>query len=205
MEKAKKIVTTVLAVLGVLFVLIIVIGVLMGDDDSKQDTAKQEQTSEKPEKEKAKKENKKKEETKTEKKKNTKVEDQEEKKKNDNVFECEYDDTRLEYDEVTITEDDLGGKVLVIYFNFTNNSDENKTFMTTYTVRAFQNGVEMNDNYFHVGQETRNASSEVQPGASVRVAKSYEYTGDKSTITVEGEPWISLGEKKLIHFDLSFK
>ncbi len=200
MEKVKKIATTVLAVLGILFVLIIVIGVLAGKDDSDKDKAKQEQTTEKSKKEKDVKE-----EKKTEKKKNTQVEDQEEKKKNDNVFECEYDDTKLEYDEVTITDNDLGGKVLVIYFNFTNNSNENKSFMTTYTVRAFQNGVEMNDNYFHVGQETRNASSEVQPGATVRVAESYEYTGDKSTITVEGEPWISLGEKKLIHFDLNFK
>ena len=200
MEKVKKIATTVLAVLGILFVLIIVIGVLAGKDDSDKDKAKQEQTTEKSKKEKDVKE-----EKKTEKKKKKKVEDQEEKKKNDNVFECEYDDTKLEYDEVTITDNDLGGKVLVIYFNFTNNSNENKSFMTTYTVRAFQNGVEMNDNYFHVGQETRNASSEVQPGASVRVAESYEYTGDKSTITVEGEPWISLGEKKLIHFDLNFK
>jgi flagellar biosynthesis component FlhA len=200
MEKVKKIATTVLTVLGILFVLIIVIGVLAGKDDSDKDKAKQEQTTEKSKKEKDVKE-----EKKTEKKKNTQVEDQEEKKKNDNVFECEYDDTKLEYDEVTITDNDLGGKVLVIYFNFTNNSNENKSFMTTYTVRAFQNGVEMNDNYFHVGQETRNASSEVQPGATVRVAESYEYTGDKSTITVEGEPWISLGEKKLIHFDLNFK
>ena len=139
------------------------------------------------------------------KKKDTTIKDKTKKDSEDNVFECEYNDTILEYKECNITEDDLGSKVFVLYFDFTNNSNENKAFDTTYSLKPFQNGIEMEDTYVHVGQETRNASADIQPGNTVTVAEAFEYSGDKSKIDVEVQPWVSLTENKLIHFTLKFK
>ena len=118
--------------------------------------------------------------------------------------ECEYGDTTLKYVESKITKDDLDNDVLVLYFDFTNNSKDNKAYLYTYTTKVFQNGVELENNYFHVGQETRNADLEIQPGTTVRVASSYTFKGDRSTATVEVEPWISLGSDKLMNFTLEF-
>lgn len=127
-----------------------------------------------------------------------------EKKKETNSRECEYGDTTLKYLESKVTKDDLDNDVLVLYFEFTNNSNENKSYMYTYTTKVFQNGVELENNYIHVGDETRNASLEVQPGTTVKVADSYEFKGNHSTITVEVEPWVSLTDEKLIKFDITF-
>lgn len=125
-------------------------------------------------------------------------------KKKSSATECEYGDTTLKYLESKVTKDDLDNDVLVLYFEFTNNSNENKSYMYTYTTKVFQNGVELENNYVHVGEETRNAGLEIQPGTTVRVADSFEFKGDSSTVTVEVEPWVSITDEKLMNFTLDF-
>lgn len=126
-------------------------------------------------------------------------------KKNDKeVMECEYDGTILKYKECKVTKDAFDDDALVLYFEFTNNSNENKSYLYTYTTKAFQHGVEIESSYAHVGQETRNAELEIQPGTSVIVATAHQYTGDDSEVTVEVEPWVSFTDKKLMHFKLNF-
>ena len=127
-----------------------------------------------------------------------------EKKEVKSDTECEYGDTILKYRECKIAKDDLDNDVLILYFDFINNSDENKSYLYTYTTKVFQNGVELEESMIHAGQETRNASLEIQPGASVVVADSYNFSGDESTATVEVEPWVSFSDDKLMKFDLTF-
>ena len=105
-------------------------------------------------------------------------------------LECDYQDTHLKYLKHEIATNAAGEKCLVVYFDFTNNSSDNKQFWTTYSTTAFQNGVELDTSYFNVNDYTKNYSREIQPGTTITVATDYKIGSDSSTVTVQVTPFI---------------
>lgn len=113
-----------------------------------------------------------------------------------------YEKMDVEFIEYKIEDNAWGEKCLVVYFDFTNNSKENQTFIYAFTVKAFQNGVEMDLSTGHVNDETKNHGKEMQPGTTVTVAVAFYIEDEKSAVDIEVEPWISFANKKLFEKEL---
>lgn len=114
----------------------------------------------------------------------------------------EKSETNLDYVGCEIIEDDYHGKVFIAYFDFENVSNENKEFLYTYTVKAFQKGVEMETAIFTENDYYDNACKEIQPNTKIKVAKPFEYKDEESPIILEVYPWISFDDKKLMEIEI---
>nr|DAK00708.1 MAG TPA: protein of unknown function (DUF5067) [Caudoviricetes sp.] len=111
-----------------------------------------------------------------------------------------YDDTTLKYLKHEIITDSNNREVVVVYFDFANNSKDNEAFVYNYNVTCFQNGKELDYPLasFDV-DEYNNAARELQTGANITVARIY-ILEDKSDIDLEVTPWGS--SKKLMKLTL---
>lgn len=116
-----------------------------------------------------------------------------------------YDKMDVKFIEHKVENDMSGTQCLVLYFDFTNNSEENKTFFTSFDVKAFQNGVSLDESFIHVNEETKNHGREIQPGTTVRVAEAFVLSESKDTIDIEIEPYISFLKKSLLEFEVNLE
>lgn len=108
----------------------------------------------------------------------------------------DYDVAILEARKATDYE---GKPAIIIGYRFTNNSDENQTFMVSIDSKAFQNGVQletaiMNDETYNV----EDIMKEVQPGGTLEVEKAYVLQDETNEVTAEASELISLSKEKLI-------
>lgn len=112
-----------------------------------------------------------------------------------------YRDMTVKYLKHEIVVDDMNQTVLVIYYDFTNNSDENKTFVYSFEDTCFQNGVEVESSWWHVNDESKNTEKEIKPGTTITVASSFVLEESRDDIELEITPWIGdkiLFEKNLV-------
>lgn len=109
-------------------------------------------------------------------------------------------DTTLKYLKHEIITDSNDREVVVVYFDFTNNSKDNEAFIYNYNVTCFQNGKELDYPLasFDI-DEYNNAARELQTGANLTVARIY-ILEDKSDVDLEVTPWGS--NKKLMKLTL---
>lgn len=113
----------------------------------------------------------------------------------------EYKNMIVEYSHHEIIENDVGEIVLVIYYNFTNNSNENKTFYYSFDDTCFQNGVELEKSWWYANEESHNSEKEIKPGTTITVASSFILGESRDIAELEISPWFSdkmLLEKKLV-------
>lgn len=110
------------------------------------------------------------------------------------------DDTTLKYLKHEIITDSNDREVVVVYFEFTNNSKDNEAFVYNYNVTCFQNGKELDYPLvsFDV-DEYNNTARELQTGTNITVARIY-ILEDKSDVNLEVTPWGS--NKKLLNLTL---
>lgn len=110
------------------------------------------------------------------------------------------DDTTLKYLKHEIITDSNNREVVVVYFDFANNSKDNEAFVYNYNVTCFQNGKELDYPLvsFDV-DEYNNTARELQTGTNITVAKIY-ILEDKSDVNLEVTPWGS--NKKLLNLTL---
>ena len=110
----------------------------------------------------------------------------------DLVFES--DGCSLWYRDFEIVKDYQGGDAIVLYFDFANSSDRNRSAMMTFNVQVFQNGKETG--LAVVAQsipEYNDSVAQVMPGADpVRVAFISKLE-DLSDVIVRISPLVSLG------------
>ena len=123
--------------------------------------------------------------------------------KEENIKSFEYADMTVEFIEYSIEENAVGEKCLVLYFDFTNDRDESQAFGYTFTVKAFQDGVELEPTYFQVNKETENSTKEIKPGVTLRVAEQYGIEDVSGTIEVEIEPFNIWSDKVLLDYEFS--
>ena len=109
-------------------------------------------------------------------------------------------DTTLKYLKHEIITDSNDREVVVVYFDFTNNSKDNEAFIYNYNITCFQNGKELDYPLasFDI-DEYNNAARELQTGANLTVARIY-ILEDKSDVDLEVTPWGS--NKKLMKLTL---
>lgn len=118
-------------------------------------------------------------------------------------LEFSYDDTYVKYLKHEIVENMAGEKCLAVYYEFTNNSDENQTFMYLFHDKVFQNGVELDGSLFHVNDDSKNSTREIQPGTTVIVVSGFVLSDESSNVTLQIEPMISFTNEKLLELDLA--
>ena len=116
---------------------------------------------------------------------------QEEKKEEQNLIDADVNDCHVKYISASIEDNYVDESCLVIYYEFTNNSNENKCFDYTIGAKAFQDGVELKESNFHVNDSTKDSSVEIQPGTTVTVASAYILRNDTSEISLEVSTWLS--------------
>ena len=111
-----------------------------------------------------------------------------------------YDNTTLKYLKHEVMTDNNGREVVVVYFDFANNSKDNEAFIYNYNITCFQNGKELDYPLasFDV-DEYNNAARELQTGANITVARIY-ILEDRSDVDLEVTPWGS--SKKLMKLTL---
>lgn len=109
-------------------------------------------------------------------------------------------DTTLKYLKHEVITDSNDREVVVVYFDFTNNSKDNEAFIYNYNVTCFQNGKELDYPLasFDI-DEYNNAARELQTGANITVARIY-ILEDKSDVDLEVTAWGS--SKKLMKLTL---
>lgn len=113
------------------------------------------------------------------------------------------DDTTLKYLKHEVITDSNDREVLVVYFDFANNSEDNTAFAYNYDVTCFQNGKELDYPLVSFDiDEYNNIARELQTGTNITVARIY-ILEDKSNVDLEVTP---LGDdKKLIKLTLELQ
>ena len=105
-----------------------------------------------------------------------------------------YDNTTLKYLKHEVITDNNGREVVVVYFDFSNNSEDNT---------CFQNGKELDYPLISFDiDEYNNIARELQTGANITVARIY-ILEDKSNVDLEVTPLG--GNKKLMKLTLELQ
>lgn len=116
-----------------------------------------------------------------------------------------YGKMTVKYLRHEITENEMGENVLIVYYEFTNNSNDNQAFIYSFSDTCFQNGVQLDDSFFHANEQTRNADREIQPGTTIEVASAFDIGDSRDTVTLEVEPWASFTSNKLLTLELELE
>lgn len=88
-----------------------------------------------------------------------------------------------------LTKDAYGTDVVLLTYNFTNNSAEACAFTDTTYYEVLQNGNDLNSTTIYVSEEsmetiTKNEYEEIEPGATIEVVLAYELEDTSSPVTV---------------------
>jgi hypothetical protein len=95
------------------------------------------------------------------------------------------DEFGVTIEDAKFAEDYEGKPVIVVEFEFTNNSEETASFMSSINAQAFQGGIELDGWAIGVdGLDDDMAMADLKPGASVSVQQPFVLR-DESTVTVE--------------------
>lgn len=121
------------------------------------------------------------------------------------ITQFEYEGMTVKYLRHEVMTDSIGQKVLVVYYDFTNNSDENQTFDYAFADKCFQNGVEVEHSYWHANDESKNSGKEIRPGTTLEVASSFVLGDCMDDVELEIEPWITWEENILFSMNLELE
>lgn len=104
--------------------------------------------------------------------------------KEDNLIDCEVIDCTVKYVSHEVGYDRSDNKCVFVYYTFSNNNKETKSFGYTIDDKAFQNGVELEISYWEVEGYENNKYAEIKPGAEVTVACVYKLR-DTSSVELD--------------------
>lgn len=113
----------------------------------------------------------------------------------DDIVDVDISDCHIKYIKHEIVENMSGDKCVAVYYEFTNNSDEEKTFWTTISDKAFQDGVELESSIFHVNDDSKNSNVEIKSGVTITVCSGFVLRNENSDIELEIEKWITLKDE----------
>lgn len=114
----------------------------------------------------------------------------------------EKDDSNLgdylvKIDSCRLTRDYEGKDVVIIKYNFTNNSEDPTAFLTAFDDTAYQNGVGLNECYFlddSADYSSDNQTKEIKTGKSIDVEVAYELNDTTTDVDVEVSELISFND-----------
>lgn len=110
----------------------------------------------------------------------------------DGIIDVDISDCHIKYIRHEITENMAGNKCLAVYYEFTNNSKDEKAFYVTISDKAFQGGIELETSLFHVSDESKDSTAEIRPGVTITVCSGFVLRDEETDIELEVSPWITL-------------
>ncbi len=112
------------------------------------------------------------------------------------------DDYVVTIDQASPSRDYQGDQALVVTYTFTNNSDEETSFMVAISARAYQNNVEL-DAAVVPSIDSSALMNQVKPGGTITVQEAYSLS-DSSPVTVEATKTFSFDNTSIAEktFDL---
>lgn len=125
--------------------------------------------------------------------------------KQEPTYEFTYQKMDVKYLKHEIMVDSVDQTVLVVYYEFTNNSGENKTFDYSFSDTCFQNGVEIERSWWHANEESKNSGKEIKSGTTITVASSFVLGDSRDNVEIEITPWISFTDKVLLELELELE
>lgn len=128
-----------------------------------------------------------------------------ENKSTESGTEFDYEDMHVRYTNHELGQNMAGEKTLIVYFDFTNNSSENKSFAYSFSAKAFQNGVELDASLLFSNDTCKNRDNEIQPGTTVPVGVDFVLGEDMSDISLQVTPWISFTDEILMDIPLALQ
>ena len=75
--------------------------------------------------------------------------------------------------------------ILLVEYEFTNNTNENIDWLWNVTNKAFQCGIECSGSVYHDDINNQMHSNEIQPGTTVTIVEGYPLYDNTSTVTIE--------------------
>lgn len=101
-------------------------------------------------------------------------------------IDLQVDDGSFQYLSYEILQDYDGNPLIMLHFNFTNNSDQSASAQTLFYPQVFQNGIECDFGFF-MGDNAAydNLSKEIQPGTTLEVGFPYTLQDTTNSVTVE--------------------
>lgn len=105
---------------------------------------------------------------------------------------CEYRGLKARYKRCEIVDDGYDNPVLFVYFDFTNNSDENEKFYMNFHPKIFENGIEVNDIAISMAESKAkdNYAADIKPGTTAEVAVLFKVP-DSFPVNLEVSPLFS--------------
>jgi len=98
------------------------------------------------------------------------------------------------------SEDFEGEPVVIVKYTFTNNSEENASFLWSVDANAFQDGIELEESYFlddSANFSSDNQDKEIKPGAKINVEVAYLLLNTENEIEIEVSEYLSFSDKKI--------
>ena len=92
------------------------------------------------------------------------------------------------YDDYEVLEYFDDTHIIVVTYDFTNNSKENNTFSSAISDEVFQNGIRINSallTYFLDAKKFNGDITEIQPGATITLREAYKLRDTTSPVTIE--------------------
>lgn len=105
-------------------------------------------------------------------------------------YEFTYQKMNVKYLKHEILVNYVNQTVLVVYYEFTNNSGKNQTFGYSFSDTCFQNGVEVEHSYWHVNDESKNSGKEIKSGTTIEVASSFVLGDSMDDVELEITPFM---------------
>lgn len=97
---------------------------------------------------------------------------------------------------------EIDGEYIVLYFDFSNVYSDKATFGYTYSVTAYQNGIELDTGIFYVNEIEKNGSREIKKGVTLRVCEAFKLSDYTSDVEIEIAPWISWDDEPFGEFTI---
>lgn len=92
------------------------------------------------------------------------------------------------YDDYEVLEYYDGSYIIVVTYDFTNNSNDNHTFLVSISDKAFQNGIRIKRaRLVDIVEPAKfnGANTEIQPGATITIREAYKLLDTTSPVTIE--------------------
>lgn len=114
----------------------------------------------------------------------------------DNIIDLNTGKYIIKYTGHAVGSDYEGNPCLIVYYDFTNNSDENTSSAASVFMKAFQNGIQCDTAVFMEENEALgNYLTEIQPGTTINTGQCYSIS-DMTQVTLEASELITFDDTK---------
>jgi hypothetical protein len=106
-------------------------------------------------------------------------------------------------ESMTVENDYEGNPAAVITYSFTNNGDDEQSFLTALSAEVYQNGVQLQTAIMD-DVDTSSSMTNIKPGVTLEVVEAYSLNDDTSPIDVEVSELFSMSSDEVTKtFDIS--